>query len=128
MAVIVVLVPEVLPSIVRGTLGFELNTPLICILVAPIMSRTVVAASLLSSHKLVLGSLLVSSMLALSARDPVLVPALSVAVRVIVKVSVPSVSPSLARVNVAVPVFEFIVILPVNDPALKSFALMPVTV
>jgi hypothetical protein len=67
-------------------------------------------------------------MLALSARDPVLVPALSVAVRVIVKVSVPSVSPSLARVNVAVPVLLDIVIVPVNDPALKSFALMPVTV
>jgi hypothetical protein len=64
----------------------------------------------------------------MSAAEAVLVPTLSVAARVIVKVSVPSVSPSLSSVNVAVPVFEFIVIVPVNDPALKSFALMPVTV
>ena len=125
---IVVLVPEVLPSIVRGTLGFELNTPLICILVAPIMSRTVVGLSLLSNQSAVPGLLDVSLMIALALALSVLVPALSVAARVIVNMSWPSVSPSLAIPNVAVPVFEFMVIVPVNDPELRSLLLTPVTV
>jgi hypothetical protein len=76
----------------------------------------------------VVGSLDVSFIIALALALSVLVPALSVAARVIVNMSCPSVSPSLAIPNVAVPEFEFIVIVPVNEPELRSPLLMPVTV
>lgn len=130
-ALIVVRAPEVLPSIVRGTVGLTKNTPLICILVCPIMVLTVTGLSLLSNQKITVGSLLVSLIVALALKLPVLFPFESVEFRVIVKVSVPSVRPSLASTNVIVPMSFSMSIVPdkfVIVPACKSLVLMPVTV
>ena len=62
------------------------------------------------------------------AKLPVAVLALSVAAKVKVIVSLPSVVTSLSNVNETSPVLELIVILPVNDPLLKSLELIPETV
>ena len=55
-------------------------------------------------------------------------PSLSVAPAVINKDSVPSVVLSAFKVNEILPILSTIVTLPVSDPAVKSFAVIPVIV